>query len=118
MLNHIKLFSIITLLLVLTISPLSFAKAKYRTCSTTKKNFCACFKSEVKGACLDNGVNSTLCSSMRLVYYGMMARYGSLYRACKQNNQTKADIDYCLNGWSCYMKNHYYNSHQDCPYRC
>ena len=92
------------------------------TCPPQHKNFRECFKNEVKAGCKATG-HRFICSHMKLIYRGMLMRYGSLYKACKKNTHARnrkdaqKKLEYCLNDWSCYIHGTYYNSRKICGYR-
>lgn len=88
------------------------------TCPPKNGNFCQCYKKEVYNECSLNHSSKFICSHMKLIHFGMVMRYGSLNTACKKNNTNAADVQYCLDDWSCYLSGKYHDSDKSCGHKC
>lgn len=69
---------------------------------TTNPEFCASFKSSATCHCMESGLPRGTCQNMETIYMLMMARFGSIQRACEFQHDTSTQE--CIDDWSCYRK--------------
>lgn len=69
---------------------------------TEHPDFCASFKSSASCHCMESGLPRGTCQNMDTVYRLMMARFGSLQRACEYQHNTSTQE--CIDDWTCYRQ--------------
>ncbi len=74
--------------------------------ATSDSSFCSVFKSVATCQCQQRGGGS-FCQRMDVLYNAMMARYGTIDRACDRRAQQDTDPQTCITDWN------YYNG--SCP---
>lgn len=67
---------------------------------TNDPGFCASFQSVAQCHCNETGTPKAICSSMERIYIGMIARFGSVQRACEYQHNTSTQD--CIDDWTCY----------------
>lgn len=82
----------------------SFAADSYLQCMqalpASAPGFCASFKAVAACHCEESGVPKPQCQNMNLIYQFMIARFGSVDRACEYQRDTSKQV--CMDDWSCY----------------
>jgi hypothetical protein len=80
-----------------------FASAPSRcaqSAPTTAPEFCSSFKSVASCHCTESGLPSFACDSMSFLYNAMVARFGTVERACASQHDTSTQN--CIDDWNCY----------------
>lgn len=80
--------------------------------ATTDPSFCNVFKTSANCHCLENGMDSSVCNDMNLVYSTMIDYFGSISSACdfQQYQSDGVPKQVCIDDWNCY-RNGGTNSH-------
>lgn len=82
----------------------SFAAPLYSNCPqalpTNNSGFCASFKSVAACHCKESGLPDGTCQNMQTVYQLMIARFGSIKKACEYQHDTSTQV--CVDDWKCY----------------
>lgn len=62
--------------------------------------FCSSFKSVAVCHCVESGFPEGKCQNMSTLYLLMIARFGSIQKACEYQHDTTTQI--CIDDWNCY----------------
>lgn len=94
-----------TFLLILSLlSFSSFAADTFTSCQqalpTNNANFCSSFHAVASCHCVESGLPQKTCQNMNTIYQLMLARFGSIDKACEYQHDTSTQI--CKDDWSCY----------------
>lgn len=82
----------------------AFAANMYSNCPqslpTSDIGFCPSFKSVAECHCVESGLPKSKCKNMRDIYLLMIARFGTIQKACEFQHDTPTQV--CVDDWNCY----------------
>lgn len=94
----------VTLVICATFSFLPLSYGMHLMCPQAlpieNPSFCTSFKTSASCHCVEMGMPSGMCQDMNLLYYQMIARFGSLEKACAFQHDTPQQT--CIDDWNCY----------------
>lgn len=98
---RMKIMGLLLTLILSMVASSAIASKCERAKPTTHPEFCSSFREVTRCHCMES-LPKNLCSSMSMdtLYNLMVARFGTMEKACNQQKDTSPQD--CMDNWNCY----------------